>query len=180
MLQDGAWTYLLLHKESRIFGSVPTERRLEILLVEDNRDDVFFFENAFKKAGANGRLKAVADGKEALAYLTSEGIYSDRVNYPFPDVVLLDLNMPRMNGFEVLEWIRRDRNCGRLIVHVLTSSCREADVQRAYDLHANGYVVKPSRLEQLVAFVTALQEWHRFVVVPTNEDCAIAESHVIA
>ena len=139
---------------------------LSILVAEDNEDDVFLLQQAFKKAGAKSRLLSVADGREALAYLKGENVYADRERYPFPDILLLDLNMPRMNGFEVLECVRQDGRCRRLVVYVLTASPRDADVARVSDLHANGYVVKPSRLDELVAFVAALHEWHRFVVLP--------------
>jgi CheY-like chemotaxis protein len=137
-----------------------------ILLAEDNADDVFLLQQAFKKAGVDSRLHLAADGAEALAYLKGEGRYSDRAASPFPDVLLLDLNMPRMNGFEVLEWVRGHPQWGGLIVHVLTTSVREVDVQRAYDLRANSYVVKPSRVDELVQFVRALHEWHHFVSLP--------------
>jgi CheY-like chemotaxis protein len=155
-------------------------RPLNVLLTEDNSDDVFFFQNAFKKAGATGVLHAVSDGLEAVEYLSGEGAYSDRIVYPFPDVLLLDLNMPRMNGFEVLEWVRQHPTCRRLIVHVLTSSCREADIQRAYALHANSYLVKPSRVDQLVDFVKTLHQWHQFLSLPKNEDCAKLEAPAVA
>lgn len=159
--------------ENRIFRLVPpVDYKLNILLTEDNSDDVFFFQTAFKKAGTTGVLHAVSDGMEAMAYLSGEGIYSDRDNYPFPDVLLLDLNMPQMNGFEVLEWIRRNAKCRRLMVHILTSSGREADVQRAYDLGANGYIVKPTRIDQLVALVAALHNWHQFLSLPKNDERA--------
>jgi len=149
-----------------------TKRKIDILLAEDNADDVFFFRDAFKKAGGTGVLHTVSDGLEAVAYLSAEGDYNNRVSYPFPDVLLLDLNMPQMNGFEVLDWVRQNPKCGRLIVHVLTSSCRETDIQRAYDLRAISYVVKPIQVEQLVAFVSTLHEWHQFLALPTSEDCA--------
>jgi DNA-binding response OmpR family regulator len=74
--------------------------------------------------------------------------------------------MPRMNGFEVLEWARQDDQCRRLVVHVLTASPREADVQRAYELGANSYVIKPSRVDELVALVKALHQWHHFTALP--------------
>jgi CheY-like chemotaxis protein len=137
-----------------------------ILVAEDNADDLFLLQEAFKRAGVHSGLQAVSDGVEALAYLKGEGVFMDRATHPFPDLLLLDINMPRMNGFEVLEWIRGDAQCNRLIVHVLTASSRELDIRRAYDLHANSYIVKPTRLDELVGFVTALGQWHRFISPP--------------
>ena len=139
---------------------------LNILLAEDSPDEVFLLQLAFKKAEVASQLNTVPDGLEALAYLKGEGAYADRDTHPSPDVLLLDLNMPRMNGFEVLKWVRQDEQYGQLIVHVLSASCREADVQLAYALGANSYVVKPSRLDELVAFVTALHQWHRITALP--------------
>lgn len=142
------------------------DRGLCILLAEDNSDDVFLLREACKRAGISARLQDVPDGLEALAYLKGEGVYGDRMAHPPPDVLLLDLNMPRMNGYEVLEWVRKDAQWGRLVVHVLTASPRDADVQRAYDLRANSYVVKPTRIDDLSAFISALHQWHRFTALP--------------
>jgi len=139
-----------------------------ILLAEDNQDDVLLVREAFRKAGVSSRLHVVTDGAEAVAYLKGEGAYGDRLGFPFPDLLLLDLNMPRMNGFEVLEWLRQQPSLCRLIVHVLTASSRDADVDRVYELHANSYVIKPSRVDELVAFVAALHVWHRFVCLPSQ------------
>lgn len=150
---------------------------LNILIVDDNADDVFLLEQAFKRAGANSSLHTVHDGLEARTYLKGEGAFSDRNVHPLPDVVLLDLNMPRMNGFELLEWLRQDSGCSRQVVHVLTASSREADVQRAYDLGANSYIVKPSRMDELVAFVAALHQWHLFTVLPPLPDTDDAFAH---
>jgi CheY-like chemotaxis protein len=136
---------------------------MNILVAEDNDDDLFLLKQAFKKVGVNSRLNAVSDGLEALAYLKGEEPFANRANTPFPDVLLLDLNMPCMNGFEVLEWVRHDSHCCHLVVHVLTASSRESDVERAYELYANGYFIKPTRMDELVAFVKALHEWHRFI-----------------
>ncbi len=119
-----------------------------------------------KKAGATSQLHIVSDGIEAVAYLKGDDAYGNRVTHPFPDILLLDLNMPRMKGFEVLEWLRHDPQCSRLVVHVFSASAREADVQRAYELGANSFVVKPGRFEGLVAFVAALHQWHRFTSFP--------------
>jgi CheY-like chemotaxis protein len=143
-------------------------RTFNILVAEDNADDVFLLEEAFKKAGVNSRLQAVCDGVEAQAYLRGDGAYADRDAHPFPHILLLDLNMPRKNGFELLVWLRQDPQHKRLIVHVMTASAREADVQRVYDLGANSYVLKPHRFDELLAFVTALHQWHRFLILPAD------------
>jgi CheY-like chemotaxis protein len=139
---------------------------LNILIAEDNPDDVFFLQQAIKKAGVNCVLNSACDGIQALAYLNGEGSFNDREAHPFPDVILLDLNMPGMNGFEVLEAVRKDPRCSRLVIHVMSASSRELDVQRAYDLGANSYIIKPSRIDELVRFVSALDQWHRFIVLP--------------
>jgi CheY-like chemotaxis protein len=143
---------------------------LNILLAEDNPDDVFLFEQALRKASVDIVLRTVCDGLEALAYLKGEGLYSDRTAYPIPQIMLLDLNMPRMNGFEVFERVRLDPTWGRLIVHVLSASARQTDVQHAYDLRANSYVIKPNQIMDLVAFIATLWQWHRFAVLP--EPCS--------
>jgi CheY-like chemotaxis protein len=143
-----------------------TTRELNILIAEDNPDDVFLLQEAFRKAGLSQRLEEVCDGVEAMAYLKGDGSYADRIRHPFPDVLLLDLNMPRMNGFEVLEWLRQDEQCKRLVVHVLTSSSRDADVQHAYDLGANSYILKPGRMDDLVTLAIALKQWHQFLFLP--------------
>lgn len=139
---------------------------LNILVAEDNADDLFLLQQAFKRAEAPCRLQAASDGVEALAYLKGEQTFSDRVTYPSPDVLLLDLNMPRMNGFEVLEALRKDPQFGHLLIYILTASARQTDVQQAYALGATGYIVKPTRVDELVSFVKALQQWHQFVHRP--------------
>jgi len=139
---------------------------MNILVAEDSPDDVVLLTHALRRAKLTSSLTAVRDGLEALAYLNGEGPFADRAAHPFPDILLLDLNMPRMNGFEVLERLRADPQCSRLTVHVLTASSRTADVQRAYELHANSYTVKPTRLDELEAFLVALHQWHRFVTLP--------------
>jgi CheY-like chemotaxis protein len=143
-----------------------TLKELHILIGEDNEDDVFIMREAFRKAGAKHVFHVVCDGAEIVNYLKGEAAYGDRKQHPFPDILLLDLNMPRMNGFEVLEWLRHDDRCGRLMVHVLTASSRESDVERAYKMGANGYILKPARLDELVALASAIEQWHRFLCLP--------------
>lgn len=138
-----------------------------VLLADDNPDDLTLFRTALRKADVPEiRLQTVCDGEEAIAYLTGGGDFRDRSAYPLPDIVLLDLNMPRVNGFEALQWIRGDANFGLLIVHILTSSSRAADVNRAYELRANSFVTKPGRVSDLIAFIQELSAWHKFISLP--------------
>ena len=153
-----------IHTEQDI--AILLNTRLNILIAEDNPDDVFFLQQAIKKAGVDCLLNSACDGIQALAYLNGEGAFNDRVAHPFPDILLLDLNMPGMNGFEVLDWVRKDSRYSRLVIHVMSASSREIDIQKAYDLRANSYVIKPSRVDELVRFVSALDQWHRFIALP--------------
>lgn len=139
---------------------------LNILLVEDNRDDAMLFCMALEKANVPAKMQTAWDGVEAMDYLKGNGKYSDRHLYPMPDVILLDINMPRANGFEVLDWIRKDPVCKTMLVHVFTASCRDIDVRRAYELSANSYAVKPSRSDELVVLIRSLVLFHTFVCIP--------------
>lgn len=114
-----------------------------ILLVEDDPDDVFFLQEAFKKADMAGALRVARDGEEAVAYLLGQGAFADRRLHPPPALVLLDLKLPRKSGLEVLEWRRGQPGMASIPVVVLTSSVSETDVRRAYELGANAYLVKP-------------------------------------
>ena len=143
---------------------------ITILVAEDNSDDVFLLKEAFQKAGVSLVFHSVRDGLEAMAYLKGDGAYADRGTYPLPDVLLLDLNMPRCNGFEVLEWLQNDSRLKMIATHVLTASARPADVHRAYQLGARSYLVKPTRIDDLIAFAAAFHAWHRFVVPPPLAD----------
>lgn len=120
-----------------------------ILLAEDREDDILLVRHAFKKAYINNPLHVVRDGEEAIAYLAGEGKYSNRSEYPLPDLFLLDLKMPRMDGFQVLKWVRRHPTLGALRVIVLTSSDDIRDVNAAYQLGANSFMVKPMDFEDV-------------------------------
>lgn len=115
------------------------------LLVEDDPNDVLMLEMEFKSAPLHVRLVAVDDGGRAMQYIEGKGIYADRIKYPVPQVILLDLKMPRINGFEFLEWLRREAPPEHrfIPVVVMSSSGLKEDVNRAYSLGANSYLVKP-------------------------------------
>jgi CheY-like chemotaxis protein len=131
-----------------------------VLLVDDSENDLTLMQAAFRKAGLNSPLQMVHNGEEAMAYLKGEGPYTDRNKFPLPAVILLDLNMPMKNGFDVLEWLRSHRPAfERISTIVLTTSMRPEDVERAFDLGANSYLVKPSALEDLITMIRCLHDW---------------------
>lgn len=141
-----------------------------ILFVDDNENDIFLLRSAFKKAAFNNPLQEVHNGVEAIAYLSGDALYSDRDKHPVPVLMLLDLNMPMKNGFDVLTWLRAQPGLKRLTVMILTASMRMEDVERAFDLGANSFLVKPSSLDDLTAMVRALRDWlHYNHFPPSNE-----------
>lgn len=131
-------------ESERMIGTMPA-----ILLVEDDDDDAMLTEMAFRQAHVSNPLVRARDGVEALAYLFRTGEHAERVDDP-PAIVLLDLNLPRMNGLEVLEAIRRDERTRHVPVVILTSSDEESDRLAAYDRHANSFVRKPVEYERFV------------------------------
>lgn len=133
-----------------------------ILIAEDDDNDVCLIKRAFQKAQFENPLNVVRDGEEAVAYLQGIGVYADRQNNPPPALVLLDLKMPRKNGFEVLEWIREQPEFNHLPVVVLTSSQESSDISRAYALGANSYLVKPANFGSLVDMMNRLREYCSF------------------
>lgn len=130
-----------------------------ILLVEDNPDDVLLIKRAFKKAGLPHALQVASHGEDAVDYLAGDGGYADREKHPFPSLMLLDLQLPRRSGHEVLEWLRAQDDLRRLPVVVLTSSREPADINRAYDLGANSYLVKPVSFDALLEMVQVLERY---------------------
>jgi CheY-like chemotaxis protein len=134
-----------------------------ILIAEDNEDDFFILQRAFTSAGLSATLHQAIDGEEAIQYLGGAGKYGDRVAYPLPALVLLDLKLPKIPGHDVLAWIRqRPELCG-LVVIVLSSSKENSDIEKAYRLGTNAYMVKPSALNELVDAIKALQMfWLRY------------------
>jgi CheY-like chemotaxis protein len=130
-----------------------------VLVAEDNPDDFFLFRRALDKAKFDSPVQRVEDGEEAIAYLAGQGVYDDRGKFPIPSLLLLDLKMPRRSGFEVLEWTRQHPIYKRLPVVVLTSSSQPEDVDRAYSLGANSYLVKPGDFNDLIKLSHAIDDY---------------------
>jgi len=133
-----------------------------ILLVDDNPHDVVLIRLAFRKVGIIDSIQLVKDGREAMRYIQGEGIYTDRRLYPPPTLILLDLKMPGANGFEVLKWIRSQNALDSLVVVVMSGSRDDGDIQHAYDLGANSYLVKPSKFEDLVRMMESLKDYQNW------------------
>ena len=141
-------------------------RPIDILLVEDSPADVRLTQEALREAKVLNALHVVQDGAAALAFLRREGQYAATQR---PDLILLDLNLPRKDGREVLAEIKSDEVLKRIPVVVLTTSRAEEDVVRTYDLHANAYITKPVDLKQFLAVIHAIEEfWLAVVTLPPN------------
>lgn len=131
-----------------------------ILYVEDEETDVFLMRIAFKKARIEVPLKTVSDGEGAIAYLRGAGAFADREAHPVPGLVLLDLNIPRLEGLKVLEWIRQQPELASLPVVIYTSSEQPQDLADAQRLGADDYLVKPASIEKIADIATNLiQRW---------------------
>jgi CheY-like chemotaxis protein len=140
-----------------------------ILHVENDPDDIFITQRAFKKAGLAVRVSSVLSGQEAMSYLEGKERFSDRNDFPLPSLILLDWNMPLMSGGDFLKWVRSQKSFEQIPVVVLTSSDNPADVRETYDLGGNGFVVKPSNLEKFQALANSCasfwMDWNRTVPV---------------
>ena len=131
-----------------------------VLSVDDNDVDGALLERAFKRTSIPARLYRVSEGPQAMAYLAGDGIYRDRDNYPLPDLVLLDLAMPKMSGVEVLKWIREQNVVKKTRVLIFTSSEKPEDVQAANQIGADGYLLKPTKFDDLKKLVKQIHdEW---------------------
>jgi CheY-like chemotaxis protein len=138
-----------------------TVRPIEVLLVEDDPGDVVLTKEAFEDNKVSNKLSIVSDGEEAMRFLRREGDYADA---PRPDLVLLDLNLPRMDGRQVLEEIKADETLRTIPVVVLTTSEAEEDIIRSYRLHANAYVTKPVDFDQFIKVVRQIDDFFVSVV----------------
>ena len=130
-----------------------------ILLVEDDENDATLLQMAFEKNSIANPVQWVRDGLEAVAYLNGDGIYADRSKYPFPEVLLLDLKMPRMTGMELLAWISEHPEFRVIPTIIMTSSRQELDIENAYKLGANTYLTKPIAFDELAKMVKLTHEY---------------------
>jgi len=130
-----------------------------ILVAEDDPTDAYFFERAFRRAGLPVTLHFVRDGQEVLDYLQGEGQFADRTRYPLPQLLLLDLKMPRLDGFDVLEWVRKQPSMSGVLIVIFSSSEEPRDINRAYGLGANSYLVKPHSMAELTALVGQFKKY---------------------
>lgn len=141
-----------------------TGKEIEVLLVEDNPGDIQLTKEAFLEGKVHNNLNVVMDGVEAMAFLRKEGTYKDA---PRPDLILLDLNLPRMDGREVLAEIKKDPNLMTIPVVILTTSGAEEDIIKTYNLHANCYITKPVDLTQFINVVQSIENfWLTMVRLP--------------
>jgi len=141
-------------------------RPVEILLVEDNPGDVDLTRETLQDSKLLNNMSVVNNGVEAMAFLRGEGRYVDRTR---PDLILLDLNLPKKDGREVLAEVKADERLRRIPVVVLTTSSAEQDILQTYDLHANCYITKPVNLDQFSAVVRAIEEfWFTIVKLPSG------------
>lgn len=139
---------------------------IEILLVEDSPGDVRLVQEALKEGKMNNNISVVRDGVEALAFLRQEDKYAGA---PRPDIILLDLNLPKKDGREVLAEIKEDPNLKRIPIVVLTTSEAEQDILKAYNLHANCYITKPVDLDQFITVVKSIEDfWLTIVKLPAE------------
>ena len=130
-----------------------------VLVAEDDPTDAFFLERTFSKMGVPVVLHFVRDGQEVVDYLRGELSFADRRVHPLPDLLLLDLKMPRLDGFDVLKWLRQQPVLKRLPVVIFTSSGQADDINRAYDLGANSYLVKPHAMDDLAGLVERFKQY---------------------
>lgn len=142
-------------------GVAPAPSMIEVLLVEDDPGDVLMTREAFEEHKVHNRLHVVSDGVEALAYLRQEGEYAGATR---PDLILLDLNLPKRDGREVLAEIKNDPELSQIPVVVLTTSQADEDIVRSYRLHANAYVTKPVDFDRFIAVVRQIDDFFVTVV----------------
>ncbi len=148
-------------------STLQTELKIPLLLLVDDDDhDAFFFQNALRAADVSLRMTRLRDGQEAIDYFQGRHGFVDRRQFPLPQLVLLDLKMPRRNGFEFLRFIRSLPEFAATLVVILTGSAEEKDIHEAFRLHVAAYLLKPSRVETLIDIARHLEELWLETVLP--------------
>ena len=142
------------------------KEQFTILLVEDDENDLLLIQRAFKKHFVESSLFTTRNGHEAIEYLSGHDGFKDRLKHPFPDVVITDLKMPKMSGFELLAWIEDHQEFRVIPTIVMSASSEERDVARAYDLGANTYMVKPSDFDTLAEMVKLIRDYWAMSIKP--------------
>ncbi len=130
-----------------------------ILYVEDDDNDVFLLQHAFKEAGITNPVRVACDGQEALDYLSGAGPFADRLQNPLPGLILLDIKMPHMSGLSFLEWLRQQPELRKIAVIMYTSSHNDADIERAYELGVSSFIVKPSHVRDIAEMARGFKVW---------------------
>ena len=142
-----------------------------LLLVEDSGDDLRLLQRFFAKAGLRQPIRSVPDGVEAMSYLLGHRVYADRERYPQPNLLLIDINMPRVNGLELMSWLRTQPDFDHLIVVALSSSSDQQEINRAYQMGAHSYLLKPTAPDELESVIKAFCDyWIRSNCLPQREE----------
>lgn len=134
-------------------------KQISILLVEDDSNDILIIKSAIHKIKFNVLLKIIENGEDAIAYLSGDGQYNDRTQFPIPNLILIDLKLPRKSGHEILEWLGNQKELKRIPKIVLSSSLRSIDINRAYDLGVNSYLAKPSSFDSWLNIIKNIQSY---------------------
>ncbi len=130
-----------------------------ILLIEDREDDIIIIRKAFERIGLKNSISIARNGEEAIQYLDGKGPYADRYKHPLPHLILLDLKMPRVDGFGVLSWVRSQKHLGGIVVVVLTISDQIRDVNEAYRLGANSFLIKPDDFQNVAQMSNLFKDY---------------------
>ena len=155
-------------KEVNMMANRATVKQIEILLVEDNEGDIGLVEEVFHEAKIRNNLHVAEDGEEAMLFLRKKEKFLDA---PRPDIILLDLNLPKKDGREVLKEVKEDDKLKRIPVVVLTTSKAEEDILKSYDLHANSYITKPVNFDQFIKVIKSIEDfWLDVVKLPSKDN----------
>jgi CheY-like chemotaxis protein len=154
-------------------GEAHWNQKFTVVIAEDDEDDITLLQSALSGIGCEHTVRIVRDGRELIDYLKGEGPYEDREKYPFPGVLMLDIKMPRLSGFDVLRWLSKHPDCCVMPTIVFSSSAQEQDIKLAYELGASAYFVKPMAFQNLKEILRSMLEfWGKCVKPPLPQKCA--------